>query len=94
MSDDQVRSIIERILRLHEEEDALKLDRREIYAEAKANGFDKTALGAAVATIRKRLKLGESAISELEAIVDLYVQSYDAGPSHTHTHVSAHEARQ
>lgn len=81
----QIKSIIERILRLHEEEDALKADRRDVYAEAKGHGFDKTALGAAVSAIRKREKLGENVIAERETIVDLYVSAYDGtAPSHTH----------
>lgn len=85
MSDHQLKSIIERILRLHAEEDERKADRREVYAEAKLAGYDKTALGSAVATIRKREKLSENVIAERESIVDLYVAAYD-GPSRAHTH--------
>jgi len=88
MSDQQVKSIIERILRLHAEEDERKADRREVYAEAKLAGYDKTALGSAVATIRKREKLGENVIAERESIVDLYVAAYD-GPSRAHAHEAA-----
>lgn len=91
MSDQQLRSIIQRILKLHEEEEEIRADRREVYAEAKANGYDKTALGAAVAAIRKREKLGEEAVAERETIVDLYVAAYDA-PSHTHAHAHVGEA--
>lgn len=82
----QLKSIIERILRLHAEEDEIKSDRREVYGEAKANGYDKTALGAAVALIRKRDRLGEDAIAERETIVGLYLDAYDNAPrAHTHT---------
>lgn len=91
MSDPQVKSIIERILRLHAEEAEIAADRREVYAEAKANGYDKTALGAAVRAIRQRDKVGEAAIAELETIVSLYLAAYD-GPSRTHVHVPAREA--
>lgn len=84
MSDHQIKSIIERILRLHAEEEELRADRREIYAEAKANGYDKTALGAAVAAIRKREKLGENVVAERETIADLYLAAYDAPRGHTH----------
>ena len=45
----QIKSIIERILRLKEEQDALASDIRDVYAEAKSNGHNKTALGQAVA---------------------------------------------
>lgn len=84
MSDQQVKSIIERILRLHAEEESFRTDRREVYAEAKANGYDKTALGAAVAAIRKREKLGENVVAERETIADLYLAAYDAPRAHTH----------
>lgn len=58
MTEPQVKSIIERILRLHAESDELAAGIREVYGEAKANGYDKTALGAAVRAIRQRDKLG------------------------------------
>jgi uncharacterized protein (UPF0335 family) len=41
---DQLRSIIERIERLEEEKKALSNDIKDIYAEAKGNGFDVAAL--------------------------------------------------
>ena len=91
MSDLQIKSIIERILRLHAESDELAADIREVYAEAKANGFDKTALGAAVRAIRQRDKVGEAAIAERETIVGLYLAAYD-GPSHVHASAPAREA--
>lgn len=84
MNEPQVKSLIERILRLHAEEEELRADRRDVYAEAKANGYDKTALGAAVAAIRKREKLGESVVAERETIADLYLAAYDAPLAHTH----------
>ena len=37
---DQLKSIVERIERLNEEKKALSEDIKEVYAEAKANGFD------------------------------------------------------
>lgn len=88
MSDQQVKSIIERILRLHAEEESIRGDRREVYAEAKASGYDKTALGTAVAAIRRREKLGEHVVAERETIADLYLAAYDA-PSRAHTHEAA-----
>ncbi len=41
---DQLRSIVERIERMNEEADAVKADIREIYAEAKGNGYSVPAL--------------------------------------------------
>lgn len=89
MSDDQVRSFIERILRLHAEEDEIKADRREVYAEAKANGYDKTALGAAIAIIRKREK-DPDGFEERSTIVDLYLAAFDRA-SHVHAHARTRE---
>lgn len=37
---DQLKSIVERIERLEEEKAALQADIKEVYAEAKGNGFD------------------------------------------------------
>lgn len=91
-ADAQLKSIIERILRLHAEADELKADIREVYGEAKANGYDKTALGAAVALIRKRDRLGEDAIAERETIVGLYLDAYDNAPR-AHTHTRARDER-
>jgi uncharacterized protein (UPF0335 family) len=90
MSDLQLKSIIERILRLHAEEDEIKADRREIYAEAKSNGYDKTALGAAVSIIRKREK-DAAGFEERNAIVDLYLSAFD-GSSHVHAPARTREA--
>lgn len=84
---EQVKSIIERILRLKEEQDSLSEDIKEIYAEAKSNGFDKTALGQAVATIRKKQKDPQK-FEETGTVVDLYLGAYyGAGtPVATHAH--------
>ncbi len=91
MSDLQIRSIIERILRLHAESDELAADIREVYGEAKTNGYDKTALGAAVRAIRQRDKIGEAAIAERETVVGLYLAAYD-GASHVRVGAPAREA--
>ena len=68
---DRLRSFIERIERLEEEKAALAGDIREVYAEAKATGFD-------VRTIRQvvRLrKLDRDARHEQEHLLDLYKQA-------------------
>lgn len=85
------KSRMERILRLHEEIDAIKADIREIYAEEKSDGGDKTAMGAAISTIRKRAK-DKDAFDEREALTDVYLNAY-FGASHTHARedTPAHE---
>ncbi|NBJ13315.1 GapR family DNA-binding domain-containing protein [Microvirga arsenatis] len=77
-----VTSFMDRILNLKAEEDQIKEDIKSIYAEAKAMGFDKTALGDAIARIRKLQKDPEK-LSEREAIRDLYLQAYEEA-SHAH----------
>ena len=47
---DQLRAIVARIERLEEEKAALAADLREVYAEAKGNGFDVKALRAVIAS--------------------------------------------
>ena len=81
---DTAKSRMERILRLHEEIDAIKSDIRDIYAEEKAEGGDKTAMGAAITYIRKREK-DRVALAEREAMVDVYLAAFDAPRAHTHT---------
>ena len=65
---DQLRSYIERIERLEEEKAALASDARDVYAEAKANGFDTKAMRA---IIRLR-KLDASERDEQEHMLDTY----------------------
>lgn len=81
---DSAKYRMERVLRLHEQIDAIKADIREVYAEEKAAGGDKTAMGAAISYIRKREKDG-TALNEREAMVDVYLAAYDAPRAHTHT---------
>ena len=66
---DQLRSIIERIERLEEEKQAIADDIREVYAEAKANGYDTKTLRAVV-RIRKQ---DTAERQEQEALLDLYL---------------------
>lgn len=74
----ELRQIMERIIRLHEEEDALKADRREVYAQARSAGFDKTALGQAIREIRNRDKSETPEAQERQALVSLYLADFDA----------------
>lgn len=66
---DQLRSIIERIERLEEEKKTIADDIKDIYAEAKANGFDTKALR----TIIRLRKVDENERAEAEAILDTYM---------------------
>lgn len=68
---DQLRSIVERIERLEEEKQSLVDDVKEVYAEAKANGFD-------VATLRQVVRLRKKDAAErmeAEALLDLYLHA-------------------
>jgi uncharacterized protein (UPF0335 family) len=67
----QLRSIIERIERLEEEKKEVGEQIKEVYAEAKGNGFD-------VKILRKVISLRKKSAddrSEEEAMLDLYLQA-------------------
>ena len=68
---DQLRSIIERIENLEEEKANLTADIREIYSEAKGNGFDVKALRAIV---RLRKKDDHERLEE-EAVLATYMHA-------------------
>lgn len=68
---DQLKSLIERIERLEEEKSGLAGDIREVYAEAKGNGFDTKA----IRTIIVARKKDHAERQEEEAILDLYMQA-------------------
>jgi len=65
----QLHSIVQRIERLEEEKKALADDIRDVYAEAKANGFDTKALR----TIIKMRKQDTAERQEQEAILETYL---------------------
>ncbi|MGB8601448.1 MAG: DUF2312 domain-containing protein [Rhizomicrobium sp.] len=67
-AEEQLRSYIERIERLEEERSALSEDMREVYAEAKGNGFD-TKIMRQVVRLRK---LDKADFQEQEAMLELY----------------------
>lgn len=85
----QLRAFIERILRMKEEAKAIKDDIREIYAEAKGNGFDKTVLGQVVSYVEKRSK-DQNELLEREALFELYLSAFDQSGTVVATH--RHEA--
>lgn len=84
---DQLRSIVDRILRLKEDQAAIGDDIKEVYAEAKSMGFDKTVLGQLVALKWKEGK-DPAKFSENSAALELYLQAYDSA-SHAHTREAA-----
>ena len=68
---DQLRSIIERIERLEEEKKTIADDIRDVYAEAKGNGYDVKALR----TIVRLRKQDANERAEQEAILDTYLNA-------------------
>jgi uncharacterized protein (UPF0335 family) len=68
---DQLKSFIERIERLEEEKKTIADDIKDVFAEAKGNGFDTKALRE-ILRIRKQ---DADQLAEHEAIVDLYKQA-------------------
>lgn len=65
---DQLRSLIERIERLEEERKATAEDVREVYAEAKAAGFDIKVMRQLV----RLRRLDSAEREEQEALLDIY----------------------
>lgn len=76
---DQLRAFIERIERLEEEKKAISDDIRDVYAEAKGNGFDAKILRQVV-RIRK---LDKAERMEQEAILDLYMHALGMVPDNS-----------
>jgi uncharacterized protein (UPF0335 family) len=68
---DQLKAFIERIERLEEEKAGIAGDIKEIYAEAKGNGFDTKAMRKII-SLRKQ---DYSERQEQEAILELYMQA-------------------
>ena len=67
----QLKSIIERIERLEEDKAAIAADLKEVFAEAKGNGFD-------VKTLRKVIRIRKQDTAkrqEEEALLDLYLSA-------------------
>lgn len=68
---DQLRAFVERIERLEEEMKVINDDKKDVYAEAKANGFDVKILKRVIAWRRKQPHERE----EEDAVFDLYVHA-------------------
>lgn len=67
----ELKAFIERIERLEEEKAALAGDIRDVYSEAKANGFDSKIMRKIV-TLRRK---DHAERKEEEAIMDLYLEA-------------------
>lgn len=67
----QLKALVERIERIEEEIKDLNTDKRDIYAEAKGNGFDVLALKTVIARRRK----DPDKVQEQDALVELYLST-------------------
>jgi uncharacterized protein (UPF0335 family) len=68
VSDDQLRLFIERIERLEEERKGISDDVRDVYSEAKSQGYDSKIMKQIV----RLRKMSHDDRQEMEAILDLY----------------------
>lgn len=68
---DQLKSFIERLERLEEEKKAIADDIKDVFAEAKGNGFDVKALR----SVLKIRKMDKDERSEQEAILETYLSA-------------------
>ena len=68
---DQLKAFVERIERLEEEKKAIADDIRDVYAEAKGNGFDTKALR----TVIRLRKQDKDERAEQEAILETYLHA-------------------
>ena len=75
----QLRALVERIERLEEEKKTIAGDIKEVYAEAKGNGFD-TRILRKVVSLRKK---DRNEREEEQAILDLYMSALGMIPEET-----------
>jgi len=73
---EQLASIVSRIERLEEEKKNLSDDIKDVYAEAKGNGFDTKTIRTVV-RLRRQDKADRE---EQEALLDLYLNALGMGP--------------
>lgn len=71
VAQDQLRSFVERIERLEEEKKTIGDDIKDVYAEAKGNGFDTKVLRTVI-SLRKQ---DANERAEQDAILELYLQA-------------------
>ena len=74
---DQLKSFIERIERLEEERRTLGEDLKEVYAEAKGNGFD-TKIMRQIVRLRR---MDQDDLNEQETLLDVYRRALGMLPS-------------
>ncbi len=72
-----LRAFIERIERLEEEKRALAGDIKEVYAEAKGNGFDPKIMRQVV----RLRKMDTAERQEQEALIDVYLNALSDAPA-------------
>lgn len=75
---DQLKSIIARVEKLEEEKAGIAADIRDVFAEAKGNGFDVKA----IRSIIKIRKLDASEREEQETILDTYMHALGMLPEY------------
>jgi uncharacterized protein (UPF0335 family) len=71
----KLKSFVERVEKLEEEKKAISEDIREVYAEAKGDGFDVKALRAVIRMYRQDTDQRK----EYEALIDLYRDALGMG---------------
>jgi uncharacterized protein (UPF0335 family) len=71
LAKDQIRSIIERVERLEEEKKVISDDIKDVFTEAKGNGYDVKALR----TIVRMRKMDASDRQEQEAVLETYMHA-------------------
>ncbi len=71
---DHLRQLIERVERLEEEKAAMAADIREVFAEAKANGFEPKIMRQVI----KLRKMDRDDRAEQEAVLALYLEALGA----------------
>lgn len=76
---DQLKSFVSRIEKLEEDKQTIADDIKDIYSEAKGNGYDAKILREVI-RIRKQDK---SEREEMEALLDLYMAALEAGCGRT-----------
>ncbi len=77
VAQDQIKAFIERIERLEEKKSAIAGDIKEVYAEAKGNGFDTKVLRKVIA-LRKQ---DQNERMEMQALIDIYMEALGMGGS-------------
>jgi uncharacterized protein (UPF0335 family) len=71
LSNGQLKAIVERIERLEDDKAAIGADIKEVYSEAKANGFDTKILRKVIALRKKEAAARE----EEQAMLDVYMSA-------------------